>query len=217
MTDQQDKLLNILRKVGAFISDDHFVGTNGSHFATYINKDALYLHTHETSEVCKMFAERFKDQNIEVVVGPSVGGIILSQWTAYHLSEMSGKEVLGVYTEKDAESNQVFKRNYDLVVKDKRVLIVEDLTTTGLSVKKVADTVKAAGGNVIGVCVMVNKKPDTVNSEMMGAPFSSLAEYPVEVYSAEDCPLCAADVPMNIKVGHGKKFLEAKAATESAK
>lgn len=57
---------------------------------------------------------------------------------------------------------------------------------------------------------MVNKDPDNVTSEMMGVPFSSLAELKVETYEAQDCPLCRDNVPINTKVGHGKKFLEAK-------
>lgn len=202
------KVIEILTKVRALIPNDHFVGTSGMHFDTYINKDALYPHTKETSEVAKLFAEKYKNQDIEAVVGPALGGIILSQWTAHHLSQMSGKEVLGVYTEKDPEKGQKLTRGYDKVVKDKRILVVEDLTTTGGSVKKVAEILKEAGANVVAICVMVNKSPKTVNSESMGFPFSSLAEYEVKTHEAEACPLCKSGVPVNTKVGHGRKFLE---------
>ena len=203
-------VITILKKVGALISNDHFVGTSGMHIDTYINKDALYPHTKETSAVGKLFAEKYKDKNIDVVVAPALGGIILSVWAAHHLTEMNSKDVLGVYTEKTPEGNQIFTRGYDKYINGKNILIVEDLTTTGGSVLKVVDAVKEKGGNIVGVCVMVNKNPKMVNSETLGISFDSLAEYPVEAYTAENCPLCKSGVPVNITVGHGKKFVDSK-------
>lgn len=205
-----NKALDLLKKTGAILPNDHFVGTSGLHFDTYINKDALYPHTKETSEMGMLFAEKNKDLDIDVVAAPAIGGIILSTWTAYHLSKLKNKEILGIYTEKDANKDQVFTRGYDKYVKDKNILIVEDLTTTGGSVKKVVNTVENAGGKILQVCVMVNKDPERVSSEMMGAPFSSLAELRVTTYTAQDCPLCKQNIPINILVGHGKKFLESK-------
>ena len=120
-----NEVIEILTKVGAILPQSHFVGTSGLHMDTYVNKDFLYPHTKETSEVCRLFADKFKDENIEVVVGPALGGIILSQWTAYHLSEICGKEILGIYTEKSPEGGQIYTRGYDSYVKGKRVLVVE--------------------------------------------------------------------------------------------
>ena len=123
-------VIQTLIKVGAILPKDHFVGTSGVHFDTYINKDALFLFTKETSEIGKAFAEAHKHLDIDVVAGPTMGGIILSQWVAHHLSEMKGKQILSVYAEKkDGELNMT--RGYDRVVAGKNVLVVEDLTTTG--------------------------------------------------------------------------------------
>jgi orotate phosphoribosyltransferase len=204
------EVLNLLKKTGAVLTDSHFVGTSGKHFATYINKDALYPHTKETSEICKLMAEKVKDLEIDAVIGPSVGGIILSSWTAYHLSQIKGKEVLGVYTEKDESGNQIFKRGYDKIVSGKKVVIVEDLTTTGGSAKKVVETAKSVGANVVGVVVMVNKNPKDVTSEYFGVPFFFLDVLEVQVYDEAECPLCKSGVPIDTRVGHGKKYLEAK-------
>ena len=93
-------------------------------------------------------------------------------------------------------------------MKGKKVLVIEDLTTTGLSVKKLINTVKNAGGEVVAVCVMVNRDPDLVNSQSIGAPFSSLGTFQVPSYDEKDCPLCKSGVPINTTVGHGKEFLE---------
>ena len=121
-------LLDILQRLGAVLTNDHFVYTSGKHGEVYINKDALYPHTRETSQVGRMLAELILANSLqpEVVVGPALGGIILSQWTAYHLSELLGKEVLSVYTEKDDQKNQVFTRNYDQLVAGKKVVVVEE-------------------------------------------------------------------------------------------
>ena len=210
------EVLSILKRVGSVITDNHFVGTSGRHMSIYVNKDALFPHTAETSRVCELFAEKNKDLNIDLVVGPALGGIILSQWTAYHLSRITGKEILSVYTEKVLTENgedQVFRRSYDKVVAGKNVLVLEDTTATGGSVKKVVDTVRGVGGNVVQVCVMVNRDSKTINSESIGAPFSWLTELPAETYAEEECPLCEAGVPVNTSVGHGKKFLEKKNTT----
>ncbi|MBI2404597.1 phosphoribosyltransferase [Candidatus Gottesmanbacteria bacterium] len=203
-------IISILKSVGAVLTDDHFVYTSGKHGSVYINKDALYPHTKETSRVGKMFAEKFKHKAVDVVAAPALGGIILSQWVAYHLSKLKGKEVLGVYTEKTPDKNQVFTRGYDKLVKGKNVLVIEDLTTTGGSVLKVVNSVKAAGGKVVAVSVMVNRNPDQVNAAMMGAPFSALGILKAEAFDENVCPLCKKGIPINTKVGHGKKYLEAK-------
>lgn len=206
-----DEVIQILKKVGAVITDSHIVLTSGRHSSAYINKDALYPHTALTSRIGELFAQKNKDLAIDVVIGPALGGIILSQWTAYHLSQIKNKEIFGVYTEKDAESNQVFsRRGYDKYMPGKNVLVVEDLTTTGGSVKKVVDTVKKAGGNIAQVCVMVNRDPKNVTSETVGAPFSSLSVLEITSYGEEECPLCKNHVPINTVVGHGKKYLTEK-------
>ena len=204
-------IVTLLKKANAVITDSHIVYTSGKHGSVYVDKDALYPHTEMASEVGRMMAEKFKDADVEVVVGPMLGGIILSQWTAHHLTQMTGREVLSVYTEKDAESNQIFsRRRYDRHVKGKKTLIVEDITNTGGSAKKVVDTVKAAGGNIVALCVMINRDPTNINSDTMGAPFYPLGVIEAEAIDAAECPLCKKGVPVNTDVGHGKAFLEKK-------
>lgn len=201
-------VITILKSVGAVITDDHFVYTSGKHGEIYINKDALYPHTKETSQVGKLFAEKYKDMEIDAVAGPALGGIILSQWTAYHLSMIKGREVLGVYTDKTPEGEQIFKRGYDKLISGKNVLIVEDLTTTGGSVKKVVDAAKSVGANVVAVCVMVNRDPATVNSDTIGAPFDSLGVLQANAWNEDELPAHVKARPVNINVGHGKNYLQ---------
>lgn len=215
MTSAQ-KTLRILENTGAIITNDHFVYTSGKHGSVYIRKDKLYPNTLLTSKVCRMIAEQVTKWNIEVVVGPSVGGIILSQWTAYHLSKMMKKNILSVFTEKSYDDlekfdrPQLFKRGYDQLVQGKRILVVEDLTTTGASVKKVVDRVREAKGKVAGVFVLLNRNPEEVNKNLMGARFRSLSVFKADAYDEKKCPLCKRHFPINTTVGHGKEFLAKK-------
>lgn len=213
----KNKIIDILKKVGAILTDDHFVYTSGKHGSVYINKDFLYPHVKETAKVGKMFAEMFKNLTIDVIAAPAVGGTILCTWTAYYLSKLKNKEVFSVYTEKDkgtiasaSESRQIFRRGYDAFIKGKKVLILEDLTTTGISVKKTVEAVKKAGGEPVAIGVMVNRNPKEVNERFFGFPFHSLGIFPAEAFDENNCPLCKKGIPVNTKIGHGKKFLENK-------
>jgi orotate phosphoribosyltransferase len=208
MESKNNEVLKILAKVGAIFKDSHFVGTSGRHMSVYLNKDFLFPHAQEASKVGKLFAKKYATSKIDVVVGPALGGIILSQWTAYHLTKLTRKKVHGIYTEKTDDNQQIFKRGYDKFVTKKRVLVVEDLTTTGGSVKKVVKAVKNAGGKVVEVCVMVNRDKKLANSKTIGAKFSCLGFFPAKSYSESDCPLCKKKIPIDTRVGHGREYLK---------
>ncbi|MFW5703463.1 MAG: phosphoribosyltransferase family protein [Patescibacteria group bacterium] len=204
------QVIDLLKNLGAVITDDHFVYTSGKHGEIYINKDALYPHPKQVSEVGWLFAEKYRDMEIDTVAAPALGGILLSTWTAYHLTEMKGYEVASVYAEKMADKSMAFTRGYDKYISGKNVLVIEDLTTTGGSVKQVVDLVKATGGNVVAVCVMVNRDPQNVNSEMMEAPFDALGELEANAWDEDELPEHVKARPINTTVGHGKKYLEEK-------
>jgi orotate phosphoribosyltransferase len=204
------KILDLLQSVGAIYTDDHFVYTSGKHGEVYINKDALYPHTEVTSQVCAELAKQCSHLNIDTVVAPALGGIILSQWLSYHLSQIKDKEICGVYAEKDPIKTFIIGRGYDKFVIGKNVLVVEDLTTTGGSVKKVVDTVREYGGKVVGVCVMVNRDKKLVTSKLFNAPLIVGAQIPAKAWDAEKCKLCQESKPINTQMGHGRKYVQSK-------
>lgn len=201
-------IINILKKVGAILTDDHLVLVSGRHSSSYINPDKILPHTEINSQLGELFAQKFKDNNIDVVIGPAYGGIIFSQWVAYHLSRLKKKEIMGIFTEKTPERHQIFERGFDKLVEGKRVLVVEDITATGSSVKKVIKAVQKVGGIVEAVGVLVNRDPALVNSKTIGAPFFSLTEFKIESYDPKECPLCKKKIPVNPHIGHGKHYLE---------
>lgn len=205
----ESEVLDLLQKVGAFRSG-HFVFTSGRHSGSYVNKDALYPYTHDTSQLCKEMAERFADKGIEVVVGPAIGAAILSQWVAYHLTDMLGHDVFSTYADKDGQGGFILRRGYDGIVKGKNVLVVEDLTTTGGSIRKVVETVRAAGAKIVGAVAIVNR--GSVKKEDVGNPgeFQSLVKLDLESWDEKDCDLCKRGIPVNTDIGHGREFIAKK-------
>lgn len=204
------EVLEILKRTGAVIADSHIVGTSGRHMSIYINKDYLLPHTVETSRICYLMAEANKTLDVDFVISPVVAGAILGHEVARHLSEIQGKEVLAAYADKTDEGPLVFKRGYDELVKGKKVLIIEDTVATGLSVNKMIDVAKKFECQIRAMMVIVNRVPKEINFETLGVPFSALCEIPAETFEEKDCPMCKAGVPINTKVGHGKKYLESK-------
>jgi orotate phosphoribosyltransferase len=204
----EDEILDIFVQSGGFRSG-HFVYVSGLHGDTYINKNAVYPYTHEISRLCRAIAERFKGRGIDVVVGPSTGGIILSQWVAYHLSEIEGREVFSVYADK-SDDGFIIKRGYDELINGKKCLVVEDLVTTGGSLRKVVVETRRVGGDVLAAVALINR--GRVTKEAVGDPpeFVALLDVQLEQWSEADCELCKREIPVNTDVGHGKDFLEKK-------
>ncbi|ABY37103.1 MAG: orotate phosphoribosyltransferase [Chloroflexus sp.] len=202
-------LLTILQELGAIVTNDHIVYTSGRHGSSYVNKDALYPHTAAASMVGAALAGHFATAGVETVAGPTIGGVIMAQWTAHHLSQICGREVLAVYAEEeqhDTGKRRVFRRGYDAHIAGKRVLVVEDVITTGGSVRLVVEAVTAAGGVVVGVGALCNR--GGISAADLGIPqLVALTELPLESYPAETCPLCAAGVPVNTRLGKGAAYV----------
>lgn len=206
---REEEVKKILAKTNAVLTNGHFVYVSGNHGDKYINKDAIYPHTQELRKLCKMWAEDFAKQNIEVVVGPAMGGVILSNNTASELSRILKKDVPGVYAEKTGDGGFEFTRGYDRFIKGKRVLIVEDVLTTGGSVKKVINETKLAGGKIVGICVIANR--GGVKGRDVGVKkISALLNLKFETIDPKLCNLCKTGVPINTNVGKGKLFIAGK-------
>ena len=204
----EDQVLEVLQKVGAFRAG-HFVFTSGRHSDTYVNKDALYPYTQDTSILCKEMADLYKDSGVDAVLGPAVAAAILAQWTAHHLTDMMGHDVFAAYADKDGQGGFVIRRGYDKLLAGKKVLIVEDLTTTGGSVKKVVDAARRIGAEIVGAAVLCNR--GGVTAEMVDVPrFDSLVKVELDSWEASECELCKREIPVNTDVGHGKQYLEKK-------
>ena len=190
----------ILAETGAVIVDSHVVYTSGRHGTAYVNKDAVYPHPEHVSTLCRMLADAAAADRPEVVCGPALGGIILSQWTAHHLG------ALAVYAEKLPGGGLALRRGYDRIVAGRRVLVVEDIVTTGGSVRQTVAAVRAAGGEVTRVTALCNR--GGITAADLGVPaFSALVTLSLDSWEAASCPLCRDGVPVNTDIGKGREFL----------
>ncbi|MBI2268381.1 MAG: phosphoribosyltransferase [Candidatus Blackburnbacteria bacterium] len=200
------EVLEVLGRVGAVITNSHIVYTSGKHGTAYVNKDAVYPHTVETSRLCRAIAEQFADDKVRVVIAPAVGGVILSQWTAHHLTLITGQEVLGVYADKEGDGFAI-RRGYDKLIQGRNVLVVEDVLTTGGLARKVIEVTRAIGGNVAGLGVLCNRRGVTPEDLAYVPKLVSLVDVTMDAWNEADCPLCAQGVPINTDIGKGREFL----------
>ena len=206
------RTLEILGQSKAIITQSHIVYASGKHGSEYVNKDAVYPDTQATDELCGLIAEHFKDANVEVVVAPAVGGVILSHEVASQLTKADQK-VIGIYADKEGDS-LVFKRGYGEFIKERRILVVDDVLTTGGSVAKLVELSRSLGGEVVAVAVLCNR--GGVKAEDIGnmPELFALSNVRMADYDEAECPLCKAGIPINTEVGKGKEYLEKKAKTQ---
>ena len=194
-------------KGGIYIG--HFVGTSGGHLAGYWNMDPIFPHVQTVSQIALELVRPFADQKIDTVVSPATGAIPLSQWGAHHLSQLTGKPVLGVWADKVKPEGFAFERSGFLAaVKGKRIIILEDIINRMFSIRKVVDLVNKSGGKLVGVGAIVANKG--VSAKAIGVPkLVKLCDMEYEAWSPEDCQkvgLCSRKVPIVEDIGHGGDF-----------
>ena len=191
MTEQEVK--DLLIKTNA-IMEGHFLLTSGLHSPHYVEKFNVLQHPEYTEKLCQAMAEKFKDQNIQTVIGPVTGGILLAHETGKALGTRA------IFTERE-NGRMTFRRGFGLQPGE-RVLIVEDIVTTGGSIKEVIDVVKAHGGIPVAVSMLVDRSGGRLNFD--GVPYEALVHLDVKAYKPEECPLCQDGVPMTKRGRTGK-------------
>jgi len=197
-----NEVLDIFEKHNAIIKG-HFVLTSGLHSNRYFAKDRVMPHTKDASEICQKIAMNFADDSIEAVIAPALGGITLSNWTAHHLSEVTDRDVLALYSENE-NGLWVLRNDMRDLIMNKRTLLVEDTITTGGSIKGVLKTIVSIC-EVAGVGTIFNQ--GEVTADDLGVPkLVSLVKAPGEIWK-EPCPLCKQGVAVNTTVGKGAQFI----------
>ncbi len=191
------------------ILDGHFLLTSGRHGDKYFSKDKLSISPDSMDDVGVLLANEFVNDDIEVVVGPAVGSNILASYIAGALNGVNGKVVQNCWTEKGEDQKFKLRPQFIELVQGKRILIAEDVLTTGGSANSTIDLVKENGGIIIGVGVLCNR--GGITAEVLGVPEAKLVallEIEFETWTKEECPLCKDKIPMNEMVGHAKKLKE---------
>ncbi len=180
----------LFRKSGAVL-DGHFLLTSGLHSPVYWEKFRILQYPQYTGILCKMIAEYFRDKDVQVVAGPTTGGIIL----AYEVARLLG--VRSIYAEKEG-GERIFRRSL-VLNPGERVLVVDDILTTGGSVEQVLVAVKKLGGSLVGVGILVDRSEKKLE---FGVPLFSCLRSKTITYNPESCPLCEAKIPL-IRPGGG--------------
>lgn len=211
---EQAEVLRLFTALGAIVEGSHFVYASGRHGPVYVNKDAIYPHTTVISRLCRVLAERFSEDAVGTVVAPAVGGVILSQWTAHHLTEMSNRQVFGVYAEKrkhEGAPDFFIGREFGRFVTGRKVLVVEDILNTGRSAEKVVEAVRELGGHVVGLGALCNR--GSLSAETIGnvPKLIALMRVTFEAWDRKECPLCGAGVPIDRRFGRWRVFLREEA------
>ncbi len=162
------------------IMEGHFLLTSGLHSPIYVEKFNVLQHPAYTERLCRALAGEFADEAVDTVVGPMTGGILL----AHEVGKALGTRA--IFTERE-NGRMTFRRGFTLSPEE-RVLIVEDIVTTGGSVEEVIEAVRAFGGVPVGVGMLVDRSGGTVNFGTV--PHKALLHLTVETFSPDDCPLC---------------------------
>jgi len=179
-----DKVLEIFKTAGA-IKEGHFLLASGLHSPVYWEKFRILQYPDLTGRLCRLIAQHFKEQKIEVVAGPTTGGIILAFETARQMG------VRSIFAEKEA-GLRVFRRDFQ-ISPGEHVLVVDDILTTGSSVRETISAVEKCGGITVGIGVLVDRSETDMD---FGAPLFSCLRAPTTVYSPQECPLCATHTPL---------------------
>jgi len=176
----------IFEKAGAVLKG-HFLLASGLHSPVYWEKMRVLQFPDYTEQLCRMIADHFRNQDIQLVAGPTTGGTIL----AFEVAKQLG--IRAAFAEKEADDSRTFRRGAS-IESGERILIVDDILTKGGSVRAVMKAVAEEGGELVGIGVLVDRSEQAID---FGVPlFSCYRPTPPPTYTPENCPLCADKVPL---------------------
>jgi len=180
---KEKQILDIFGKASAILKG-HFKLSSGLHSAGYLQCARVLEYPEYAGKLCAALADRFKAEKPGVVIAPAVGGIIVS----YEVARSIGAKSL--FTER-VDGKMTLRRDFALNEKDK-VLIVEDVVTTGLSTKEVIEVVRSYGSKIVGVGCLVDRSSEKID---FGARFEALIKVNVPTFEPASCPLCKDGIP----------------------
>jgi orotate phosphoribosyltransferase len=180
-----EDVLKIFREAGAVL-EGHFILTSGLRSPVFLQKARVFMHADKTEKLCRALAEDIRAKvpgRIDYVVGPAVGGLIPAYETSRHLG------VPAIWVER--EGGEFRLRRFE-IEKGARVVIVEDIVTTGLSIRETVDCLKKLGAEVVAAACIIDRSAGRVD---VGVPLVALAEYEVPAYPADALPPELAAIP----------------------
>ena len=179
-----DRVLTLMIETKALLVG-HFRLTSGRHSGEYFQCARILEQPEAAEELGRLLADRFRDDAIDVVVAPALGGIIIG----YEVARALG--VRSIFAERE-NGVMSMKRGFSITPAE-RVLVVEDVVTTGGSVKEVAKLVRDAGGEVVGFGFLIDRSLDPPG---LGEKSESLLKRRIDSYEPDHCPLCLEGIPL---------------------
>ena len=180
-----DEVLEVFRSAGAILHG-HFILTSGLRSPVFLQKARVFMHADKTEKLCKALAELIREKvpgKIDYVVGPAIGGLIPAYETSRHLG------VPAIWVER--EGGEFRLRRFE-IEKGAPVVIVEDIVTTGLSIRETIDCLQKLGAEVVAAACIIDRSAGKAD---VGAPLIALAEYEVPAYPADNLPPELAAIP----------------------
>ncbi|MFR4808652.1 MAG: orotate phosphoribosyltransferase, partial [Peptostreptococcus anaerobius] len=169
-------VIEILKECDALL-EGHFLLSSGKHSNRYVQCAKVLRYPDQAAKVLSLVVDKIKDLDIDLVVGPAMGGVVVS----YELGRQLGKEA--VFTERK-DNVMELRRGFE-VKPGAKIIIAEDVVTTGKSTKETKKVLEDLGGEVIGVACIANRTKDDI-----GMPIYSAIDLDIQVYESDACPLC---------------------------
>ena len=178
--------MQIFRDSGALM-EGHFLLASGYHSALYLEKFQVLQFPPYVERLCKEIAERFAGDEVQVVVGPTTGGVLL----AYEVAKNLG--VRGIFAERgDEGKGRVLRRGFE-ILEGENVLLVDDILTTGGSIRDTMEVIEGYQGNLVGIGVLADRSGGTID---FGVPLEALLSLNVEKFAPDALPDWLAAIPL---------------------
>ncbi|HBY56485.1 MAG TPA: orotate phosphoribosyltransferase [Candidatus Atribacteria bacterium] len=189
-----EEVMKKFEQAGA-IQKGHFKLTSGVHSDTYIQCAQVMQYPEFMHNLCSELGKKFRGDDIDVIVGPAIGGIIM----AHVMARVLGPWVRAIFTERE-NGKMTLRRSFE-IKEGEKVLVVEDVTTTGSSVREVIDIVNSRKGKVVGVGVLIDRSGGRVS---FGLKTEKLLTVDIQTYLPKECLLCKKGIPT---VKPGSRYL----------
>jgi orotate phosphoribosyltransferase len=184
----ENRLLRVLEETGAILSG-HFLLSSGRHSDRYVEKFNLLRRPADTETVCRGFVEHFADANVDLVAGPTTGGILL----AFEVARQMGLPAAYAERASDGSLEREFRRGTTIPA-GARVLLVDDILTTGGSIRETITALERLRATIVGIGVLVDRSGGSV--QFPPYPVYPLVQMNVTTWEAGECPLCHAGEPL---------------------
>lgn len=186
-------ILMRLDETGAML-EGHFILSSGLHSNRYVQCAKLLMHPAQAEWAAMELAKEFLSIDVDLVVSPAIGGIVIGQEVAEHLN------VPHIFVEK-VNGVPTLRRGFE-IPRGAKVVVVEDVVTTGKSTREVMRVIEESGGVVVAACGIVNRG----GGETLDVPFHALVKLQIEVFEPSECPLCASGITL-VKPGSRTQVL----------